>query len=180
MIGRFGLGCQTTLLPLPACGERAGVRGVSKNTVCGESPSPNRRVYHRAALCADPLVIDLSPQAGRGDPSSLALLPSATRFHNMPGTLRGPKLFHYPLFRLLAINLAAGLLLAVLLVGGLLWLDPGGLRHLIFADRSPGVALGLLLFGFVVTFGSTAMGTAIMAAGRPPPNNDGPRGGKGR
>ena len=34
---------------------------------------------------------------------------------------------------------------------GLLWLDPGGLRHLIFTDRSPGVALGLLLFGFIVT-----------------------------
>ena len=85
-----------------------------------------------------------------------------------------------PLFRLLAINLAIGAGLAVLLVGGLLALDPGGLRHLILADRSPGTALGLLLFGFVVTFGSTAMGTAIMAAGKPPPGNDGPRGGNGQ
>jgi hypothetical protein len=89
-------------------------------------------------------------------------------------------IFRVPLFRLLAINLGIGLSIAALLVGGLLWLDPGGLRHLILADRSPGVALGLLIFGFVVTFGSTAMGTAIMAAGKPPPNNDGPRGGKGR
>src|SRR6476620_10651657 len=89
------------------------------------------------------------------------------------------RFFRTPLFRLLAINLAIGVSLAVLLVGGLLALDPGGLRHLIFADRSPGTALGLLLFGFVVTFGSTAMGTAIMAAGQPPPINDGPRGGKG-
>lgn len=80
-----------------------------------------------------------------------------------------------PLFRLLAINLAAGVALAALLVGGLLALDPGGLRHLIFADRSPATALGLLLFGFVVTFGSTAMGTAIMAMGRPPVD-DAPRG----
>jgi hypothetical protein len=71
-----------------------------------------------------------------------------------------------PLFRLLAINLAAGVTLAMLAVGGLLALNPGGLRHLIFADASPGTALGLLLFGFVVTFGSTAMGTAIMAMGR--------------
>ena len=71
-----------------------------------------------------------------------------------------------PLFRLLAINLAVGVAMAALLVGGLLALDPGGLRHLIFADSSPGTALGLLLFGFVVTFGSTAMGTAIMAMGR--------------
>ena len=71
-----------------------------------------------------------------------------------------------PLFRLLAINLAAGVTLATLVVGGLLALNPGGLRHLIFADASPGTALGLLLFGFVVTFGSAAMGTAIMAMGR--------------
>jgi hypothetical protein len=93
----------------------------------------------------------------------------------MPGTLRGPKLFHYPLFRLLAINLAAGLLLAVLLVGGLLWLDPGGLRHLIFTDRSPAVALGLLLFGFMVTFASAAMGSAIMALGQRETEHDTPR-----
>jgi hypothetical protein len=75
-------------------------------------------------------------------------------------------LFRVPLFRLLAINLAAGVAIAALLVGGLLALNPGGLRHLIFADASPGTALGLLLFGFVVTFGSAAMGTAIMAMGR--------------
>ena len=80
-----------------------------------------------------------------------------------PGRFR---LLRGPLFRLLAINLAAGVTLATLVVGGLLALDPGGLRHLIFADASPGTALGLLLFGFVVTFGSAAMGTAIMAMGR--------------
>jgi hypothetical protein len=82
---------------------------------------------------------------------------------------RMPRRFNFlrvPLFRLLAINLAAGVTLATLVVGGLLALNPGGLRHLIFADSSPGTALGLLLFGFVVTFGSAAMGTAIMAMGR--------------
>jgi hypothetical protein len=79
-----------------------------------------------------------------------------------------------PLFRLLAINLAAGIALAALLVGGLLALNPSGLRDLIFADSSPGTALGLLLFGFVVTFGSTAMGTAIMAMGQPPADDDKP------
>ncbi len=82
-----------------------------------------------------------------------------------------------PLFRLLAINLAAGIAVAALLVGGLLVLNPGGLRNLIFADQSPVAALGLLLFGFVVTFGSAAMGTAIMAMGMPPKNDEGPRGG---
>jgi hypothetical protein len=67
-----------------------------------------------------------------------------------------------PLFRLLAINLAAGIVLAVLLVGGLLALNPFCLRDLILADSSSATALGLLLFGFVITFGSAAMGTAIM------------------
>ena len=56
--------------------------------------------------------------------------------------------------------------MAALFVGGLLALNPAGLRDLILADSSPGTALGLLLFGFVVTFGSTAMGTAIMAMGK--------------
>ena len=75
-------------------------------------------------------------------------------------------LLRVPLFRLLAINLAAGTAVAALFVGGLLALNPSNLRGLILADSSPGTALGLLLFGFVVTFGSTAMGTAIMAMGR--------------
>ena len=48
-----------------------------------------------------------------------------------------------PLFRLLAINLAIGVMIAALLLGGLLYLNPGHLRDLIFADDSPGTALGL-------------------------------------
>ena len=86
-----------------------------------------------------------------------------------PDRAQRPRRFSFlrvPLFRLLAINLAAGVTMATLVVGGLLALNPGGLRHLIFADASPGTALGLLLFGFVVTFGSATMGTAIMAMGR--------------
>jgi hypothetical protein len=94
----------------------------------------------------------------------------------MQQTRRRTKLFRSPLFRLLAINLAIGTALAVLLVGGLLWLNPGDLRHLILTDRSPGVALGLLLFGFTVTFGSTAMGSAIMALGQRERVGDPPRG----
>ncbi|WP_315764210.1 MULTISPECIES: hypothetical protein [unclassified Bradyrhizobium] len=91
-------------------------------------------------------------------------------------TPRKRSLLRLPLFRLLAINLALGLGMATLLVGGLLALNPGGLRHLIFTDRSPGVALGLLLMSFFITFGSTAMGTAIMALGRREDDNS-PRGG---
>jgi len=50
------------------------------------------------------------------------------------------------------------------------------LRDLIFAASSPGTALGLLLFGFVVTFGSTAIGTAIMAMGQRQKDDETPRG----
>jgi hypothetical protein len=74
-------------------------------------------------------------------------------------------LLRQPLFRLLAINLAAGICLAMLLIGGLMWVNPGHLRELILADASPGTAFGLLLFGFIITFGSAAMGSAVMAMG---------------
>jgi hypothetical protein len=77
-------------------------------------------------------------------------------------------LFRLPLMRLLAINLVIGVTLAVLMLGGLMALNPGNLRGLIFADRDGGAALLLLGFGLVVTFGSVAMGTAIMALGRKP------------
>lgn len=89
-----------------------------------------------------------------------------------------PRLLRQPLFRLLAINLAIGITLAALLVGGLLALNPGGLRDLILADASPGTALALLLFGFVVTLGSTVMGSAIMAMGYRTPDRDGGGGGR--
>lgn len=77
-----------------------------------------------------------------------------------------PHLLREPLFRLLAINLSIGIAAAVLMLGGLLALNPDRLRDLITADQSPFLAAGLLLFGLVVTFGSVAMGTAIMAISR--------------
>ncbi|MDE2378318.1 hypothetical protein [Bradyrhizobium sp.] len=85
-------------------------------------------------------------------------------------------LLRMPLFRLLAINLAIGACAATLLVGGLLLLNPGHLRELIFADRAPGVAIFLLLGSFLITFGSTAMGSAIMAHGRKGHDEGGDRG----
>ena len=75
-------------------------------------------------------------------------------------------LLRQPLLRLLLANLAFGSLAAVLLVGGMLALDSQGLRKLILADQSPVLAIGLLLFGFVITLGSAVMGTAIMAIGK--------------
>jgi acyl-coenzyme A thioesterase PaaI-like protein len=56
-------------------------------------------------------------------------------------------------------------------------LNPGGLRDLILADNAPLVALGLLLGGFIITLGSTAMGTAIMAMGSGERDESGPRDG---
>ena len=78
------------------------------------------------------------------------------------------------LFRLLAINLAIGVVAALLMTGGLLLLNPYGLRSLLLSDPSGGIVAVLMLFGFVVTFGSAAMGSAIMAIGRDTP----PRGGE--
>ena len=74
-------------------------------------------------------------------------------------------LLRQPLFRILLINLCAGVAAAMLMLAGLLVLNPQGLRELIFADRAPVTALLLLLFGLIVTLGSTAMGTAIISLG---------------
>jgi hypothetical protein len=92
----------------------------------------------------------------------------------MPNDTHEPTRFalpRLPLVRLLAINLAIGASAAVLLVGGLLLLNPAHIRDLIFADRAPGVAMFLLLGSFLITFGSAAMGSAIMTLGRE--ENDG-------
>ena len=78
------------------------------------------------------------------------------------------RLSRLPLIRLLAVNLLIGVGVAVLMLGGLMALNPGNLRGLILADRNGGAAFILLGFGLVVTFGSVAMGTAIMTLGRKP------------
>lgn len=79
-----------------------------------------------------------------------------------------PEFSRMPLFRLLGVNLAIGIAVALLAVGGLLALDPHGLRRLIFADQSPAIVLVLLSGGFIVTFASVVMGAAIMGIGRDP------------
>jgi O-antigen/teichoic acid export membrane protein len=78
-----------------------------------------------------------------------------------------------PLLRLLGINLAAGIAVALLALGGMLAISPQ-LRTLIFADHSPAVPLALLGGGFIVTFASVVMGTAIWRIGR---EHDAPPGG---
>ncbi len=47
-------------------------------------------------------------------------------------------------------------------------LNPLNIRHMIFADREPAAVIAVLVFDFFITFGSAAMGTAIMALGRGP------------
>jgi len=69
-----------------------------------------------------------------------------------------------PLLRLLGINCAAGVAVALIAIGGLLALN-AQLRDLILSDHSPAVPLILLGGGFVVTFASVVMGTAIMRLG---------------
>jgi hypothetical protein len=77
-------------------------------------------------------------------------------------------LLQLPLFRLLAINLVIGAVIAVLMIVGLLAINPLNIRHMIFSDREPVAVIGVLVFDFFITFGSAAMGTAIMALGRGP------------
>ena len=73
-----------------------------------------------------------------------------------------PQPLRNPLLRVLSINLGIGLVAALLMFGGLLALNPQNLRTLILSDRSPILALGLLLFGLLITFGSAAMGSGVM------------------
>ena len=87
-----------------------------------------------------------------------------------------PRLLRQPLLRLLAVNLLGGATIAALMLGGLLALNPGGLRNLMLADRDPAVALALLGFGLLITFGSAAMGTAIMTLGQRREKRSGPGG----
>ena len=79
-----------------------------------------------------------------------------------------------PLFRLLAINWLAGLAVTLLLVGGIYLTDPAGLWTLIARSQMPAVPIAMLFFGFLITFTSAAMGTAIMSM----PSDDRPGGGR--
>lgn len=83
----------------------------------------------------------------------------------MGQTRQSPTMFaRQPLLRLLAINLASGIAVAMIAVGGLILLNPE-LRRLIIEDHSPATAIVMLLFGFIVTLASCVMGAAIMRIG---------------
>jgi len=62
----------------------------------------------------------------------------------------------------------AGVLAGQAGVAALLWLNVGMLRTMIFASPQGWVAVLLLCAGFAITFGSAAIGAAVMAIGDEP------------
>lgn len=67
-----------------------------------------------------------------------------------------------PLFRLLIWNALAGAAVGLILFGGLITTNTMHLRDLILEADHPLVPVAMLVAGFLVTFSSVAMGTAIM------------------
>lgn len=67
-----------------------------------------------------------------------------------------------PLLRLLAVNALSGSFVALVVVGGLFASNAGGLYDLVAGSSDPAVPVILLVFGFIITLGSAAMGTAVM------------------
>ncbi|MBK1696305.1 hypothetical protein [Rhodovibrio salinarum] len=68
--------------------------------------------------------------------------------------------------RFLAHHMVGGVLGAVVFFALIMAYDLANLRALMFNTRDGWVAAALLLFGLVVTFGSVAMGIAVMLLGR--------------
>ena len=66
------------------------------------------------------------------------------------------------LLRLLAVNCAIGIFAGWTLLAALFLTDTAGLATLIRASDSPFVPVAMLAAGFAVTFGSAAMGVAVM------------------
>ena len=67
------------------------------------------------------------------------------------------------LLRHLAVGAGAGVLLGVLCLA----VDLAGLRALLLGPGGGPLAVALFFFGLIVTFGSVAMGAAVMGLGRP-------------
>ena len=70
-----------------------------------------------------------------------------------------------------ALGVAIGLATAALLF----WLDVGGIKGLVAGGGGSGwIAIGLLGFGFSITFGSLAMGSALFLLPRGADDDDAP------
>jgi hypothetical protein len=66
------------------------------------------------------------------------------------------------LFKLLLINLAIGIFIAISFLTILIVTDTAGIGTLIWQSSNPILAIILLGVGLCVTFGSAAMGSAVM------------------
>lgn len=71
-----------------------------------------------------------------------------------------------PLLRLLAWNWLSGAATAMILLVGILATNAMHLRDLILESDNPAVPILMLMMGFLVTFTSVAMATAVMGLGR--------------
>ena len=63
-------------------------------------------------------------------------------------------------------HLVVGIVVGWTLLAGLLLLDIHGLGSLVFGSDAPLFVTGMMMFLFALTFGSLAMGTAVMLEGR--------------
>lgn len=68
-----------------------------------------------------------------------------------------------PPFLSLLPHLAVGVAVGWSVLGALVWLDIGGLGTLVATSRSRGVVIFMLMAVFAITWGSAAMGAAIMS-----------------
>jgi hypothetical protein len=75
------------------------------------------------------------------------------------------------LIRFLLVNCAIGIAGGWTLLAALLAADTGGIRTMIWNEASPQVPIILLAAGFAITFGSAAMGAAVMSM-RPGDDSD--------
>jgi hypothetical protein len=66
------------------------------------------------------------------------------------------------LLRFLAVNCAIGVVAGWTLLALLILTDTAGLATLIWNSDSPALPLAMLAGGFAITFGSAAMGAAVM------------------
>ncbi len=67
------------------------------------------------------------------------------------------------LVRFLLVNCAIGVAGGWTLLALLIATDTAGLGTLIWNSSSPAMPIGMLAVGFAITFGSAAMGAAVMA-----------------
>ncbi|MBI4724777.1 MAG: hypothetical protein HY765_07305 [Rhodomicrobium sp.] len=66
------------------------------------------------------------------------------------------------LVRFLTVNCTIGVAAGWLLLAALFLTNAAGLRDLILNSDAPGLPLVMLAAGFAITFGSAAMGAAVM------------------